>query len=164
MAAPHRDAAEAYGVVIQAFRIEGHHALGMRERYHAHLRRIFNAILTVDRSFHNPCSLRLAVKAISDTMGPDGLVPISLVFGRLRRLPGHDIKPTQTESASTLAAALAKVAQAASEELMNRALRSQVPPPARMWIHSGGNVRVDREVSQRREGPFTVTRTVRKCA
>lgn len=128
MAAHFRDAAEACGVVVQASGIEVHNALGVGERYHAPLRCVFNAILLYDRYIDPSLPLRLAVKAINDTMGTNGLVPSLLVYDRLPRFPGDDAQPTQSERKSSVVSTLSEAAQASSEARVNRALRRKVPP------------------------------------
>lgn len=102
------------------------------------------------------------MKAINDTMGPDGLVPSLLVYGHLPRFTGHEGHPTQAKRWSTVAVALAAASQAVGEARINMELRSKVPPAAGLVVGSGGNVRIFRETSRRWDGPFTVTRIVRK--
>lgn len=59
----------------------------MGERYHAPLRRIFNKIRYGVPGVDFKLGLRLAIMAMSDTMGPNGLIPSYLVFGVLPRYP-----------------------------------------------------------------------------
>lgn len=123
-------AAEACGVVIQASYFEGHDAIGFGGRYHAPLTRVYLAVRLYDASLPPEMSLRPTLKAINDTMVPNGLVPISLVYGRHPLFSGHEKYPTQTERTSTVASAIAEATRAASEARINRALRSKIPPPA----------------------------------
>lgn len=61
-----------------------------------------------------------------------------------------------------MSAALEEESQGTSEARINRALRIQVSPAARMLILPGDKVRIYREDTRRWEGPFTTTRIVRK--
>lgn len=79
MVGPFRDAAECSRVVVQVSNIEGHYAIGVGERYHAPLQRVYNAARLEDPSLASEPALRLAIKAIKDTMGPNGVVPSLLV-------------------------------------------------------------------------------------
>ncbi|KDN69178.1 hypothetical protein CSUB01_12252 [Colletotrichum sublineola] len=58
--------------------------IGKVERYHAPLRRAYKIFR--DEGESPTVALQLAVKAINDTAGPDGLVPTLLVFGAYPRI------------------------------------------------------------------------------
>ena len=67
--------------------VEIHNSLGVGERYHDYLRKtdmkVRNEFPTVAAEF----SLKLAVKAMNDTAGQNGLLPTLLVFGVMPRIP-----------------------------------------------------------------------------
>lgn len=128
MAVPFRDAAEGSVVVVQSSNIEGHNEIGVGERYHAPLRRVYSASHLYDPSLAPELALRLDVKSINDTMGPKRLVPSLRVYGRLPRFPGQEKYPSQSDRHSTVAATLSETAQSSSESRVNRVLRSQLPP------------------------------------
>lgn len=67
--------------------VESHNSLGSGERYHGPLRRIFNKIKYDNSKMKRELVLSLTLKAINDTMGPEGLVPTLLVLGALPRFP-----------------------------------------------------------------------------
>jgi hypothetical protein len=70
--------------------VEAHNSSGIGEKYHDPLRRVYQ---NVKKGFPNmslELALRLAVKAMNDTMGPNGLVPSLLVFGMVPRFPVID--------------------------------------------------------------------------
>ncbi|KAM4065471.1 cwf18 domain containing protein [Hirsutella rhossiliensis] len=72
--------------------------IGPLESYHASLRRAFNILhAEIGHTTSAETVLQMAVKAINDTAGPDGLVPTLLVFGAYPRV-STDSPP----SASTL--------------------------------------------------------------
>ena len=79
--------------------LKAHNSLGPGERYHEPLRRIYQKIRYSEPGINIQLALLLAVnltarsnaslalKAINDTMNPEGLVPSLLVFGVLPRFP-----------------------------------------------------------------------------
>lgn len=142
--------------------MEGYNAIGVGERYHSPLLRVFNAIHLDDPAVSAALALRFSLKTLNDTMGPDGLVPSLLAFGRLPLFPAHEGHPTQGQRKASVTVALVEASQAACEARVNKAIRSQVPPSARLLVHLGQKVTIFRENSRRWEGPFTVTRIVRK--
>lgn len=67
--------------------VESHNALGVRERYHDYLRKIFNRTIDTFPNIPPSDALKLSVKAMNDTARPKGLVPTLLVFGALPKIP-----------------------------------------------------------------------------
>jgi hypothetical protein len=79
-------------------RISGaHNSLGIGKRYLGPLRRVYQKIQKIQKieyEFPHVCPallLRIAVKAIDDTMETNGLDPSLLVFGVVTRLPPTSI-------------------------------------------------------------------------
>ncbi|KAI1680203.1 hypothetical protein KJE20_10843 [Pyrenophora tritici-repentis] len=75
------------GVTCKQVPTEAHWSVGKTERYHAPLRRAWDILhdeLQDDMS--DEAILQMAVKAVNDTAGPDGLVPTLLVFGAYPRM------------------------------------------------------------------------------
>jgi transposase InsO family protein len=66
--------------------IEAHNSIGKVEQYHGPLRRAYNILCAEDPSVSPESLLQIAVKAINDTAGPDGIVPTLLVFGVYSRV------------------------------------------------------------------------------
>ncbi|KAI0999864.1 hypothetical protein K3495_g8334 [Podosphaera aphanis] len=66
--------------------VEAHNSVGKVERYHALLPRAYEIIRLEDPSTPRDAALQMAVKAINDSAGPDGLTPTLLVFGAYPRL------------------------------------------------------------------------------
>lgn len=62
-----------------------------------------------------------------------------------------------------MATAVAEVSQVASEARNNRALRAKVPTAARLLVLLGHLDRIYRTASRIWEGPFTVSRIIRKA-
>lgn len=123
-----RDAVIRCGVIIQVSGNEGHNAIGAGKRFHVPLRRVENAILLHSDSITGQVALRLAITAICDTMGPDGLVSILPIYDQIPRISDQRGQQKQSEMKSTVSAALGEDSLADSEGRVNRAFRSQFPP------------------------------------
>jgi hypothetical protein len=79
--------AKIMAIEIEEIPVKIYHSIGKVERYHASLKRAFE-IITAD--FGNTITpdhaLQMAIKAVNDTAGPNGLVPTLLVFGIFPRI------------------------------------------------------------------------------
>lgn len=78
---------EKVGIHLQSGGSEAYSAIGQGERYHQPLRSIFNIVNDTDSEIYDNTKLRIAIKGINYTMGPEGLVPLLLVLGVLPSLP-----------------------------------------------------------------------------
>lgn len=86
------------GIVLQFSGIESNNSLGVGEKYHGHLRRVYNKIKDEHDMIDNDTALRLALKECNDTLGADSLVPTLLVFGVLPALrPQHHEYPNNVK-------------------------------------------------------------------
>jgi hypothetical protein len=121
------------GINIQISGVESHNSLGLGERMHGPLRRIYRKV-----SFDLPATppeiiLKCATKALSDTVavGENDLAPSSLVFGIIPRFPilATDL-PKQRERMRILAAAQAEYSTVVTERRILEALKSRVPGSA----------------------------------
>lgn len=70
--------------------VEAHWSIGIVERYHAVLRRAYTIIAVELPTLDKHQQLQMAVKALNDTAGPNGLVPTLLVFGAYPRRTNLD--------------------------------------------------------------------------
>ena len=74
--------------------MEAHNTIGIVEKYHLPLRRAYHVIVeelkNVEIGVTKEMALHMAVKAINDTAGPNGLVPKLLVFGAYPRISRLD--------------------------------------------------------------------------
>ncbi|KAF2726477.1 hypothetical protein EJ04DRAFT_408644, partial [Polyplosphaeria fusca] len=79
--------AKITGAQCKQMPVEAHWAVGKVERAHAPLQRAFDILKAElgDRTDDKDI-LQMAVKALNDTAGPDGLVPTLLVFGAYPRI------------------------------------------------------------------------------
>jgi len=71
--------------------VEAHNSVGIVERYHSPIRRAYLIITTEILSLEKDIILQMAFKAINDSAGPDGLIPILLVYGALLRMTEYDL-------------------------------------------------------------------------
>jgi len=95
--------AEAEGITVLEAPIESPNTMSHVERYHAPLRTAFTKIRDeLDRTETDNDCLQLAVKAVNDNIGPEGLCPTLLVYGTLPRPPRRSPADTQMQRAREL--------------------------------------------------------------
>ena len=84
--------AKQLSIEIKEVPVEAHNSIGKVERYHTPLRRAYKIIRTElkEEGIDDEVCLQMAVKAINDTAGPNGLVPTLLVFGAYPRMTSAD--------------------------------------------------------------------------
>ena len=75
------------GIHAKVTATENQNSLGLCERYHAPIRRIFNKLKIDFPSMGKKQCLSLATHAVNNTAGPDGLTPTVLLFGTTPRIP-----------------------------------------------------------------------------
>ena len=73
-------------VEVQGTGIEAHSSLRIGERYHEPILSTFRTMRIDYPNVDKELLLQLAVKAMNDSLGPEGLIPSSLVFGELPRV------------------------------------------------------------------------------
>ena len=80
------------GITTKSVPVEAHWSIGQVERAHPILRRAYCIIAEELKSegISKQTMLQMAVKAVNDTSGPDGLVPTLLVFGAYPRITEFD--------------------------------------------------------------------------
>ncbi|KAF2022610.1 hypothetical protein EK21DRAFT_119577 [Setomelanomma holmii] len=82
-----RTEAKIMGVTCKQVPTEAHWLVGKTERYHAPLHRAWDILhAELSDAMSDEAILQMAVKAVNDTAGPDGLVPTLLVFGAYPRM------------------------------------------------------------------------------
>ena len=123
--------AAAAGIVLKPSGVESHNSLGLGERYHAPLRKIYERVRATVTSIDAETALRLAVKTMNDTMGPDGLVPTLLVYGSLPRLPtSEEDAADQKTRTRALEVARREYEGIVAQRRIATALRSRIPAAA----------------------------------
>ena len=88
------DIAKIHDIKVENTGIEAHSSLGLGERYHQPLHQTFRKIMADHKKTDRDLALALSVKAMNDTLGPEGLVPSALVFGEFPKLRTKGSKPT----------------------------------------------------------------------
>jgi hypothetical protein len=104
--------ASTMGITTKSVPVEAHWSIGLVERYHTVVRRAYQIIQEelagsgIDRDI----ALQIAVKAVNDTAGPDGIVPTLLVFGAFPRISTLDPpSPSITQHTAALSKAMEEV-------------------------------------------------------
>ncbi|RAL62549.1 hypothetical protein DID88_004400 [Monilinia fructigena] len=84
--------ATSMAIATKCVPVEAHNSIGLVERYHKPLKRAYHIINEEMSGFElaKDMILQMAVKAINDTVGPDGIVPTLLVYGTYPRMTTID--------------------------------------------------------------------------
>jgi hypothetical protein len=124
-----REYASTFDIRTKAVPVEAHNSIGIVERYHGPIRRIYQIVRTELPSITKEIALQMAFKAINDTAGPDGLVPTLLVFGAYPRMT-ESSPPAATVAQRTIAInkAMAEVRKLRTERQIAEALRTRNGP------------------------------------
>jgi hypothetical protein len=118
-------------IEVKEVLVEAHNSVGQVERYHAPLRRVYEIIQDEleDKHINKEMMLQMAVKAINDSAGPDGIVPTLLVFGAYPRLTEMDPpSPLVTKRAEAIRAATKEVRRLYAERQVKDALAMRNGP------------------------------------
>jgi hypothetical protein len=134
------------------------------ERYHIPLRRAYLIITEElkDQAIGKEIRLQMAIKAVNDTAGYNGLVPTLLVFGTYPRITNDDA-PTlsTTQRAKAIKEAMTEVAKLHAERQVNDALHQRNGPQT-MRMHDtpiGSPVLVWRKHQKKWTGPHKLLAT-----
>ena len=154
-----RSEAKIMGITCKEVPVEAHWSIGKLERYHQPLRRAWEIISTELRGKCSPqAMLQMAVKAVNDTAGPDGLVPTLLVFGAYPRI-SYDSPPSAStaQRAATIEKTMKALRQKTAERTVRDALNTRNGPNVShiLDLPLGSLVRVYRE-KKGWTGPFKV--------
>ena len=80
-----RDAFKNFGALanisVDSTGVEARSSLGLGDRYHQPLRQTFRKMMSAHPKTRPARALAASVKAMNDTLGPEGLVPSALVLG-----------------------------------------------------------------------------------
>ena len=153
-----RQLANSLSIQVKEVPVEAHNSVGKVERYHAPLRRAYEIITAELKDEHvdKDVILQMAVKAINDTAGLDGLVPTLLVFGAYPRMTDMDPpSPSVTKRAEAIRVAMKEVRQLKAERQVKDALAMRNGPNtlATLNLPLQSEVRVWREKNQW-QGPY----------
>ncbi|EAQ83592.1 hypothetical protein CHGG_09996 [Chaetomium globosum CBS 148.51] len=154
-----RQNAKEMAITVKEVPIEAHNSIGKVERYHAPVRRAYEILRKEDPSASPELSLQMAVKAVNDTAGPNGLVPTLLVFGAYPRMTHNSApSPTLQQRAQAIKKATDAVRRLHAERKVQEARTTRNGPDTlrTTTLPLQSRVRVWREKSRRWEGPFTL--------
>ena len=136
-------------VEVQKTAIEAHSSLGFCERFHQPLRTIYRKIMASHSETDNTLALSLAVKAMNDTLGPEGFVPSALVFGEYPEVHTKSETPRarlNLQQRSELATSAREECQKIMAKMkVSRALRHKTSRGATQTYEVGSKVLVWRE-------------------
>ena len=150
--------AESVGVELRISRIEAQNSLGIGERLHAPLRRIYRKIIFDFPQTNCNIVLKLSMKAMKDTNGDNGLVPSLVVLGIIPRFQiiSSDI-PAQKERMLALSKAQMEMNAVVTERRILAALPRSIPTATNVVFEIGQEVLVYQERSKEWIGPATIT-------
>lgn len=134
------------GIKLQPSSVESHNALGVGERHHFFLRRIYNKVKTDTPRLSGRQALSLSIKAINDTARPNGLVPTLLVLGVMPRLPirPHNL-PEQVLRMKAIKEARDEAVKLVAQTRLATAVASNAPAAASKDIKIGEEALMFRE-------------------
>ena len=126
-----RKIAESNGIQLRLSGVKAHSSLGIGEKLHGPLRRIYNKVVASHPTLPKQFCLRIANKAMNDTIGENGLVPSRLVFGIIPRYPilNTDL-PNQKERMEAIKLAQSEMNSIIAERRVLAALTKKIPPAA----------------------------------
>ena len=125
-----RQNASSMAVTTKCVPVEAHWSIGLIERAHATLRRAYQIIKEeLGATAPKEVSLQMAVKAVNDSSGPEGLVPTLLVFGAFPRMvASDDPAPTISQRATAIRKAMDEIAKVRAKMQVNNALNARNGP------------------------------------
>ena len=116
-------------ISTKAVPVEAHWSVGLVERAHPALRRAYQIITDECKNIQKELALQMAVKAVNDTAGPDGLVPTLLVYGAYPRMSNLDPPaPSITERAAAIRKAMAEIVKLRAKQTVSNALHHRNGP------------------------------------
>ncbi|KAJ5904893.1 uncharacterized protein N7473_001809 [Penicillium subrubescens] len=145
--------ASSMSIKVKEVPVEAHNSVGKVERYHAPLRRAYEILREElkNENIDREMILQMAVKAVNDSAGPDGIVPTLLVFGAYPRMTEMDPpSPSVVKRAEAIRAATKEVRRLHAERQVNDALAMRNGPnitttldlplqsDVRVWREKGG--------------------------
>ncbi len=115
-------------IEVKTIPVEAHHSIGMVERYHEPLRRVYSIFVAEIPDIDPESALQMSFKALNDSAGPDGLVPTLLVFGAYPRMIDDAPTPTITQRAIAMRKAMNEVKRFMAIRRVNDALNTRNGP------------------------------------
>lgn len=121
--------ATSMAISTKAVPVEAHWSIGLVEEAHGPLKRAYQIITEECPDIKKELALQMAVKAVNDTAGPDGLVPTLLVYGAYPRMSFTDPPaPSVTQRADAIKKAMAELVKLRAKRAVNNALNRRNGP------------------------------------
>lgn len=119
--------AKIIGITYKQVPVEVYNSISKVERYHGLLRRTWDILYVELGGFTSTeAILQMAIKAINDTAGPDGLVPTLLVFGAYPRITTESpISPSTMKRGEAIWKAMVALRKATAQRQISEALRTR---------------------------------------
>jgi hypothetical protein len=112
-------------IKVKEVPVKAHNSVGLVKRYHAPLRQAYKILKKElkDEHINKEIVLQIAVKAVNDSAGPDGIVLILLVFGSYPRMTEIDaLLPTIVKRAEAIRAVTKEVRRLYAKQQVSDAL------------------------------------------
>ena len=133
-------------ISVDSTGVEAHSSLGLGERYHQPLRQTFRKIMAAHPKTPPARALAASLKAMNDTLGPEGLVPSALVIREFPPVFTNSEAPaarlTLRERASVAQSARKEMGKIMAEMRVRRALHHRTPSAADRFYQPGDQVLV----------------------
>ena len=124
-----RQSASSLGISTKCVPVEAHWSVGKVERAHAALRRAYAIITEECPGTPKESCLQMALKAVNDSTGPEGLVPTLLVFGAFPRMVQEDPPaPSIQKRAAAIKKVMDEITKVRAKEQVNNALNTRNGP------------------------------------
>ena len=92
--------------------VEAYNSVGIVERYHSPVRRVYQIITSKVPSINKDVVLQIAFRAVNDSIGLDGLVPTLLVYRAYPRISELDSPaPKISQRAAAIKKAIVELAK-----------------------------------------------------
>jgi hypothetical protein len=126
----------AMAISTKAVPVEAYWSVRLVERAYPALWRAYQIITDECKDIHKELALQMAVKAVNDTAGPDGLVPTLLVYGAYPWMSNLDPPaPSVIDRAAVIRKAMAEIVKLRAKQTVNSALYHRNGPDTTL-IHS----------------------------
>ena len=147
------------GLVSKETPMQSHNSLGLCERYCSIIRRAYNKLKENSPSLNKETRLWLAVHAVNNTTGQDGLTSTILVHGAVPRIPlpnSNSLLLRQKAPLETMRTARQEMEIITAQPRMRLALKHKHGLRTHLVFKFGDKVRIWREELQKFTGPHIV--------
>eukprot|EP00173_Palmaria_palmata_P003493 Plantae.Rhodophyta-Palmaria_palmata.ctg3673.p1 GENE.Plantae.Rhodophyta-Palmaria_palmata.ctg3673~~Plantae.Rhodophyta-Palmaria_palmata.ctg3673.p1 ORF type:complete len:310 (+),score=31.87 Plantae.Rhodophyta-Palmaria_palmata.ctg3673:1047-1976(+) len=148
------------GIMCHLVAVESSHSMGVEERYHGVVRRVYDRVAADHPALDSDLILAAPVKAINDYAGVDGLVPTLLVFGAMPKLPlpGFDDGAlAQTERLAAMTKARDEYADLVDKKRL-QIIEDAQQPSSPTDLANGEKLCVYRRTTKAWDGPYRFVR------